>query len=102
MKCIIINKEGVGYEKCSERIAKDSRFGVAIQPRIDARGRHNVLHLDEGLTTAAYLIITNKKKCEVYYLNVGPILLEWKDVEGIQKIRNIYMLSLRFLAGQTQ
>ena len=66
------------------KISNDPRFGIAIQPETDEKGKHhNVLHLDEGLTTAAYLIITNKKDCLIYYLKKGPILLDWKNVNGI-------------------
>ena len=96
VKCIIINKEGSQYDNCSAKISKDPRFGVAIQPEIDEKGKHhNVLHLDEGLTTAAYLIITNKQVCDVYYLKKGPILLEWKDVNGILTTKdkeNLYVV----------
>ena len=95
-KCIVINKEGINYENSGAKISDDPRFGVAIQPQIDEYGkRHNVLHLDEGLTTAAYLIITNKKECDVYYLKKGPILLEWKDVNGILTTKdneNLYVV----------
>ena len=96
VKCIVINKEGILYENCGTKILNDPRFGIAIQPQIDAEGKHhNVLHLDEGLTSAAYLIITNKKECDVYYLKEGPILLEWKDVNGILTTKdgeNLYVV----------
>lgn len=83
-KCIVINKEGKSFELSESKISNDPRFGIAIQPEIDKNGKHhNVLHLDEGLTTAAYLIITNKKDCLIYYLKKGPILLDWKNVNGI-------------------
>lgn len=83
-KCIVINKEGKSFELSESKISNDPRFGIAIQPETDENGKHhNVLHLDEGLTTAAYLIITNKKDCLIYYLKKGPILLDWKNVNGI-------------------
>lgn len=84
IKCIVINKDGKEYDSIDAKISKGPQFGIAIQSPIDKTGKkHNVLHLDEGLTTAAYLLITNKKNCKLYYLKKGPILLEWKDINGI-------------------
>lgn len=44
--------------------------------------KQNVLHLDEGLTTAGYLIITNKRECNVYLLNSGPIFLPGNEMKN--------------------
>jgi len=63
VKCLIFNLLGEQYVRCDDKLANDPRFGVAIQDS------GNVLELDEGLTSAGYLIITNKKECKVYFLD---------------------------------
>ncbi|MDO4971733.1 MAG: restriction endonuclease [Bacteroidales bacterium] len=82
VKCIVINKEGQSFINTKEQVKNDSRFGIAIQNEVNEKGgKQNVLHLDEGITTAGYLIITNKKECDVYLLEKGPIFLTGNDIQ---------------------
>lgn len=82
VKCIVINKEGQHFINTKEIVKTDPRFGVAIQNEVNEKGgKQNVLHLDEGITTAGYLLITNKKECDVYILEKGPIFLTGNDIQ---------------------
>lgn len=95
IKCIIINRESKAFENTRTKIQKDPRFGVAIQTEINEKGKkQSVLHLDEGLASIAYLVITNKVECDVYNLKKGPIFLlatDMKDVVTTKDGAQIYL-----------
>lgn len=92
VKCLLFNLLGSQYESCDDKLQKDPRFGVAIQDG------GNVLELDEGLTTAAYLIITNKRECKVFFLDVGkkPIFLTQNDTKNMLTTKSDALVHLVF------
>lgn len=82
--CIIVNVEGSRYIKSEELLSRDPRFGVAIQDEVGEDGKHhNVLRLDEGITRVAYIVVTNKRECEVYLVDNKPIFLPGQSVGDI-------------------
>ena len=97
VKCIVINKEGQHFINTRAAIQQDPRFGIAIQNEFnEAGGKQNVLHLDEGLTTAGYLIITNKRESDVYFLDSGPIFLTGNDMKSAVTTKAGAMIYLVF------
>ncbi len=97
VKCIVINKEGQHFVDTRSVIEKKPRFGIAIQDEVNEKGgKQNVLHLDEGFMTAQYLVITNKRVCDVYQLKSGPIFMLGKDMEGTVTTKKGAMVYVAF------
>lgn len=78
-KCLIFNLLGDQYANSEVKLAADQRFGVAIQ----SEEGHNVLYLEEGMASIAYLVITNKKECKVYDVEKNPMFLTGQDCKGM-------------------
>lgn len=78
-KCLIFNLLGDQYANSEVKLAADQRFGVAIQ----SEEGHNVLYLEEGMASIAYLVITNKKECKVYNVEKNPMFLTGQDCKGM-------------------
>lgn len=91
-KCLIFNLLGDQYTNSEVKLATDQRFGIAIQ----SEEGHNVLHLEEGMTSIAYLVITNKKECKVYKVEKNPMFLTGQDCKGMLTTKKEALVYLVF------
>ena len=91
-KCLIFNLLGDQYKNSEVKLATDQRFGIAIQ----SEEGHNVLHLEEGMTSIAYLVITNKKECKVYNVEKNPMFLTGQDCKGMLTTKKDALVYLVF------
>lgn len=91
-KCLIFNLLGDQYTNSEVKLATDQRFGIAIQ----SEEGHNVLHLEEGMASIAYLVITNKKECKVYNLEKNPMFLTGQDCKGMLTTKKEALVYLVF------
>ena len=91
-KCLIFNLLGDQYTNSEVKLATDQRFGIAIQ----SEEGHNVLHLEEGMTSIAYLVITNKKECKVYNVEKNPMFLTGQDCRGMLTTKKDALVYLVF------
>ena len=91
-KCLIFNLLGDQYTNSDVKLATDQRFGIAIQ----SEEGHNVLHLEEGMTSIAYLVITNKKECKVYNVEKNPMFLTGQDCRGMLTTKKDALVYLVF------
>ena len=91
-KCLIFNLLGDQYTNSEVKLATDQRFGIAIQ----SEEGHNVLHLEEGMTSIAYLVITNKKECKVYNVEKNPMFLTGQDCKGMLTTKKEALVYLVF------
>ena len=91
-KCLIFNLLGDQYTNSEVKLATDQRFGIAIQ----SEEGHNVLHLEEGMTSIAYLVITNKKECKVYNVEKNPMFLTGQDCRGMLMTKKDALVYLVF------
>ena len=91
-KCLIFNLLGDQYTNSEAKLVADNRFGIAIQ----SEEGHNVLHLQEGMASVAYLVITNKRECRVYSLEASPIFLTEHDCAGILSTKKDALVYLVF------
>ncbi|MGN1213606.1 MAG: hypothetical protein ACI4TR_01805, partial [Bacteroidaceae bacterium] len=94
-KCLIFNILGEQYTNSEVKLNADQRFGIAIQ----SEDGHNVLHLEEGMTSIAYLVITNKKECKVYHLEKSPMFLTGQDCKGMLTTKKDALVYLVFKVG---
>lgn len=91
-KCLMFNLLGDQYISSERKLSEDNRFGIAIQ----SDEGHNVLHLEEGMASIAYLVITNKRECKVYYLEKSPVFLTGQDCKGILSTKKDALVYLVF------
>lgn len=91
-KCLIFNLLGDQYTNSEVKFATDQRFGIAIQ----SEEGHNVLHLEEGMTSISYLVITNKKECKVYNVEKNPMFLTGQDCKGMLTTKKEALVYLVF------
>ena len=94
-KSLIFNLLGKQYTNSEVKLTADQRFGIAIQ----SEEGHNVLHLEEGMTSIAYLVITNKKECKVYNLEKNPMFLTGQDCKGMLTTKKDALVYLVFKVG---
>ena len=92
LKCLIFNLLGDQYINSDVKLKEDNRFGIAIQ----SEEGHNVLKLEEGIMSAAYLVITNKKECRVYQLCEKPIFLPGVSCQTMLNTKKDAMVYLVF------
>ena len=94
-KCLIFNLLGDQYTNSEAKLIADNRFGIAIQ----SEEGHNVLHLQEGMASVAYLVITNKRESRVYFLEESPVFLTGQDCKGILSTKKDALVYLVFKVG---
>ena len=94
-KCLLFNLLGNQYANSEAKLLADKRFGIAIQ----SEEGHNVLHLQEGMASVAYLVITNKKESRVYFLEELPVFLTGHDCKGILCTKKDALVYLVFKVG---
>ncbi len=91
-KCLLFNLLGEQYTNCEDKLRADGRFGVAIQ----SEEGHNVLHIEEGIASIAYLIVTNKRETKTFFIKEKPLFLSGAECQSMLNTKNGALVYLVF------